>query len=200
MPIIGLTGNFGMGKSTVLKLFNRLGALTYNVDDFVHHILADPKTVKRIARVLGSGVLLETSKDISLDKKRIADIIFDDHLKRKAVEKIIHPPVLKEIKATGSKILRKDPAALIIFEVPLLFEAGYENIFDQTIVVYCKRGTAVDRLVKKGFSRDDALKRIRSQIPITEKKKLADILIDNNDGIKRTETRVKKVFDRLSCM
>ncbi len=199
MPIIGLTGNFGMGKSTVLKLFNRLGALTYNVDDFVHHILADPKTIKRIVRALGSGVLFKTSKDIALDKKRIADIIFDDPLKRKAVEKIIHPEVLKEIKAVGSKILRKDPAALIIFEVPLLFEAGYEYFFNQTIVVYCKRDTAIDRLVKKGFSRDNAVKRMRSQMPITEKKKLADILINNNDGIKRTGARVKKVFDRLSC-
>ncbi len=187
-----------MGKSTVLKLFNRLGALTYNVDDFVHHMLADTKTIKRIARVLGSGVLLETSKDISLDKKRIADIIFDDPLKRKAVEKIIHPGVLKEIKATNSKILRKDPAALIIFEVPLLFEAGYGNFFDQTIVVHCKRDTAIDRLVRKGFSREDAVKRIRSQMPITEKKKLADILIDNNDGIKKTETRVKIIYDRLT--
>ena len=195
MPTIGLTGNFGMGKTTVLHLFRKLGAYTFNVDKFVHKILNKPETIKEIARTLGDDILIRGPK-LSINKGRVAKLIFNDSKKRKAVEKIIHPQVLKTIKTSRSNILKKSPSALIIFEVPLLFEAGYENFFDKTVVAYCNEKTAIDRLIAKGFSRDEILKRMRAQMPITKKKKLADFVINNNGDISNTERQIRRILHK----
>jgi dephospho-CoA kinase len=197
MPTIGLTGNFGMGKTTVLGLFKKLGAHTFNVDEFVHKILRKDTVIRKISTLLGDEVLMKTSLGAALNKKKVASIIFSDPNKRKVIEGIIHPDVLKRIKAVRSIILHKDPDALILFEIPLLFEAGYENHFDKTIVVHSKRQVAINRLTKKGFTKDDILKRFRSQMPIYKKKDLADFLIENNGDIKVTTDRVKRIFSGL---
>jgi dephospho-CoA kinase len=198
MPIIGLTGNFGMGKSTALRLFNKCGAFTFSADEFVHNILENPGIIRRITKVLGRDILRGGPGNISINKKRVADIIFNDPHKRKAVERIIHPEVLKTMKLTASDILGREPSAIIIFEVPLLFEAGYARHFNKTIVIHCKRDTAITRLTRKGFSRNEVLKRMRAQMPISEKKKLADLLIDNNNGAGNTALQVKQIFQELS--
>jgi dephospho-CoA kinase len=196
MPTIGLTGNFGMGKTTVLSLFKKSGAYTFNIDEFVHQILNRPEIIRKIARALGADILTRSPK-LSINKARVAKLIFNDSEKRKALEKIIHPQVLRIIKATRSKILKEHHYALIIFEVPLLFEAGYENFFDKTVVVYSSKSKAINRLVAKGFSKDEILKRTRAQMPITKKKELADFVIDNNYDISDTEKQVRNVFKKL---
>jgi dephospho-CoA kinase len=197
MPTIGLTGNFGMGKTTVLRLFHKSGAFTYDVDEFVHNILKKPAIMKKAASILGEDVLTKKQANISIDKKRTADIIFHMPEKRKAIEKIIHPEVMKAVKLAESEILEREPSAIIIFEVPLLFEAGYESNFDRIVVVYCRRNTALTRLFKKGVSKDAALRRIRTQMPITAKKKMADFVIDNNEDMKKTELQVKRIFEKI---
>jgi len=199
MPSIGLTGGFGMGKSTALRLFGKLGAETVDSDKIVHNILQRPETIKKIASLLGESVLKKKGETISLDKKRIADIIFNDPGKRIFIEKIIHPKVMREIKALMKEKLSKNPSVTIIFEIPLLFEAGYEKHFDKVIVVFCKRDIAIRRLLKKGFSKEDALKRMRAQMPVARKKALADFVIDNNDSIKKTEAQVK-CFLNKNCL
>ncbi|MBI5099622.1 MAG: dephospho-CoA kinase [Nitrospirae bacterium] len=197
MPTIGLTGNFGMGKTTVLALFRKSGAYTFNIDKFVKEILQEPETIKKIAHSLGKNVLIKSPTKLSINKARVAKIIFNDSDKRKTLEKIIHPQVLKIIKATRSEILKKNPSALIIFEIPLLFEAGYEKYFDKIIVVCCNMNNAISRLVKKGFSLDEAYKRLRAQMPITKKKKLADFVITNNYDIENTGKQVRRIFENL---
>lgn len=197
MPIIGLTGNFGMGKSTVLRLFNSLGAFTFSADEFVHKILEKPGIIRKLTKVLGKGILLSGTDHVSINKKHMADIIFNDPEKRKAAEKIIHPEVLKLIKLAASDIQKRDPSAIIMFEVPLLLEAGYTRHFNKTIVVHCTRNTAITRLMQKGFTRTEALKRMRSQMPITKKKKLADFMINNNYTIEDTERQVKRIYMSL---
>lgn len=198
MPIIGLTGNFGMGKSTALRLFSKLGAFTFSADEFVHTILENPGIIRKITKILGMDILTVSAGNISINKRRVADIIFSDPHKRKAVEKVLHPKVLKLIMQTASDIQNREPSAIIIFEVPLLLEAGYTRHFNKTIVVYCKRDTAIARLTRKGFSRNEVLKRMRSQMPIAEKKKHADFLIDNNNGTRNTGLQVKKIFQEMS--
>ena len=188
-----------MGKSTALRLFGKLGAETVDSDKIVHNILQRPETIKKIASLLGESVLKKKGETISLDKKRIADIIFNDPGKRIFIEKIIHPKVMREIKALMKEKLSKNPSVTIIFEIPLLFEAGYEKHFDKVIVVFCKRDIAIRRLLKKGFSKEDALKRMRAQMPVARKKALADFVIDNNDGVKKTEAQVK-CFLNKNCL
>ncbi len=197
MPVVALTGNFGTGKTTVLQQFHKLGAHTFNIDNFVHDILGRPEVIQQVAECLGSKVLRKTTTGSTLHKKHVAEIIFKDPIKRKSIERIIHPEVLKTIKKTESNILKKDPSALLVFEVPLLFEAGYDKFFETTIVVYCKRTTALERLEKKGFSRNEAIGRIQAQMPITKKKKLADYLINNNEDIQTTEKKVNRLLRKI---
>ena len=199
MPKIGLTGNFGMGKTTVLEMFNRMGAYTVNIDDLVHDILKKQSVVKKIVQTCGDDILTNNSKKLSINKKRMAQAIFNSTEKRKAVEQIIHPEVLKSMGKIEAKLVRKNPLSIIVFEVPLLFEAGYKKHFDKTIVVYTKRNTAIRRLMKKGFSKDEALKRLKAQMPITEKKKMSDFSIDNDSNIKITEKKVNRIFNKITA-
>jgi len=197
MPTIGLTGNFGMGKSTVLKMFGKIGVYTFSIDSFVHSILDKPAMIKRIVKVLGKSVLLKSSSKLSLNNKRVASMIFNDPEKRSAVEKIIHPEVLRLLKQDESKILKKEPGAVIVFEVPLLYEAGYEKHFDKIVVVYSNRENALKRLAEKGFSRDEAISRMKAQMPVNAKLKHSDYSINNNYTLERTEKRVKRILNEI---
>ena len=187
-----------MGKTSVLHMFSKLGAHTFDADSFVHDILTKPNIIRRIEKILGINIKTNGSSKLSIDKKRVADIIFADSDKRKAVENVIHPLVLKAMEKTESRILKKDRSAIVIFEVPLLFEAGYDKFFDKTVVVWCNRKTAMHRLNRKGFSSEEALKRLRAQMSISKKKALADFVIDNNHGLPRTEKKVKKIYQAIS--
>ncbi len=186
-----------MGKTSVLHLFSKLGAHTFDVDRFVHEILTKPNIIMKIEEILGGNMKKNGTSRQSIDKKRVAEIIFANPDKRKAVENIIHPLVLKAMEQTESRIFKKDRSALIIFEVPLLFETGYDKFFDSTIVVWCKRSAAIDRLHRKGFSAEEALKRLKAQMPITKKKALANYVIDNNHSLSIVEKRVHKIYQEI---
>ncbi len=191
MPTIGLTGGFGMGKSTVLKLFKKHGAHIADSDRIVADIHKDQKVIKKLVKLLGDRIARKRGSKLVLMKSIVSEIIFSDPKKRKSIEKIIHPEVLKEIKKITKKVYAKDKSATIVFEVPLLFETGFNKQFDKTLVVHCKIETAIKRLKKKGFSKKEAMRRVKAQMPITKKKKLADHLIDNNSSIKKLESKVK---------
>jgi len=192
--IVGLTGNIGMGKTTALKMFKECGALTYDVDEFVHQILESKEVTMRLVQILGKEILIEEN---SLNKEKVAEIIFNDKEKRKAVEEVIHPLVLDKIKEISRKHKEKNPHSIIIFEVPLLFEAGFEKFFDRTIVVYSSEKSAINRSIKKGFSSEGIKRRLESQMPIEEKKRQADFLIDNNGEINNTQEQVMAIYKKL---
>ena len=197
MPSIALTGGFGTGKTTVLRMFGKLGARTVDIDSIVHDILQDTGIIKKIGEILGGSVLHGSHKGLSVNKRRVAGIIFNDYQKRKSVEMLIHPLVLRKVRGIMKDTLKKEPSAVIVFEIPLLFEAGYGKHFDKVVVVFCNKKTALRRLDKKGFSHDEAEKRMRAQLPMTLKKKEADFVIDNNNSTERTEARVRRIFNKL---
>lgn len=204
MPFIGLTGSLGMGKTTVLRLFKESGAYTINADAVVHELLEDRSIIKKLVILLGKDILKKKSlttdrqvSRVSINKKRMADIIFDNPQKRKTVEKILHPEVIKTAKKIKKEILNKNRHAIIVFEVPLLFEKGYGNIFDKIIVVYCSKATAVKRLMQKGFSKEQAIRRMQVQMPISRKKASADFLVNNNSDTSCTKSQVEVIFNKL---
>jgi dephospho-CoA kinase len=197
MPFIGLTGNLGMGKTTVLRAFKSLGARTISADDIVHKILKTPQIRKKLVSVLGSNILTKKTP-VTIDKKRMADIIFNDSRKLRSAEKIIHPEVIKTAKKIKAEILSKKPDAVIVFEAPLLFEAGLSRLFDKIIVVYCSEAAAINRTVKAGLSKEQALKRMRSQMPISKKKAAADFLINNSSKISNLKPRIAGILKKLT--
>lgn len=189
----GLTGNYGSGKTLVLNIFERLGAYTISSDEIVRELLKDPGVLKEVEKIAGSQVFEEVGGRPILDKKKLAEIIFSDPEKRKKLENMLHPLVMKRIRKDLKGLKRK----IAVIEVPLLFEGGYQADFDKTITVYLNQETALKRLKEKGISREDALLRLRSQMPISEKARRADFVIKNEGTPEETERQVEKIYREL---
>lgn len=190
MPVVALTGNYGMGKSTIARFFREVGAITLDLDAIVDELLRDNSVIKEIRNVFGNGVF--SGKDINREK--IAEIVFSDKEKRDLLERIIHPLVIERMR----EFLKKaDRERVIIVEIPLLFEKGYENEFDKIITVYTDIEIALKRLENRGVRRDQALMRLRAQMPVDEKVRKSDFVIDNNGMLNDTKRQVIKIYDRL---
>lgn len=195
MLVIGLTGNYGMGKSTVLKIFRDLGATVIDADSLVRAALNDEKILKRIRGVLGDDVFLS---DNSLDKAKAALIIFRNKGLREKVEEILHPIVLKGIDAILDKTSKETVGVgIVVVEIPLLFEKGYDKKFDRTVTVYTDIDTAIGRLKSAGIRQEDAVMRMNAQMPVEEKTSKSDFVIDNNFDLSRTELQAMEIYSRL---
>jgi dephospho-CoA kinase len=197
MPSLAITGGFGTGKTTVLEMFAKHGARTTDMDSIVHEVLRAPPIIQKIGNLLGEEVLTRSQGRLSVSRKQVASIIFNDPPKRIAVENLIHPIVMRRVKSIMKDSARRDPSTLTAFEVPLLYEAGYERFFDKVVLVYCRRKIALRRLQKKGVTRDDAIRRIRAQMPMYLKKKSADFAIDNSGAPSLTEARVLRIMKKV---
>lgn len=183
--IIGITGSFGSGKTTVAKTFRRLlkrNIKILDADRIARNIMKNSKIKSRIKREFGTT-----------DRKKIANIIFDDRKKLIRLNKIIHPLVISKIK----KEIKKQKNKIIIIDMPLLVETKMNKIADTVIIVKCKREIQIKRLMGKGFKRSEIIKRIKSQLPLKEKIKYADYVIDNNGHLKDTEKRVRKIISKI---
>ncbi len=190
--LIGVTGAFGSGKSTVGKILNRFSVLVIDTDDIVREMLSSKNEVSdKVVLKFGNSILSSQNKEY-ISKKMLASIIFNDWSKKKELEKIIHPAVALALSKQIS--LNKNKSSIIAVLVPLLFEANMENLFNEIWCVVCDKDIQFNRLLEKGFSSDDIKARIRSQLSQEEKSKRADFIVNNSQSISETETQV---LDRL---
>jgi len=195
MPLIALTGNYGMGKSTVLSMFAKLGAETIDADGIVDSLLKKEEILKKIKQLLGDKVFNIFNKNGSLNKKKVADIVFKNNSLRHSLENILHPLVFEKIKDFSNKMDTSDK--ILIVAAPLIFERGYEERFNRTIVVYTREDVALNRLKKSGISREEVLLRLKAQLPIEEKMSKADFIIDNNGTTEETMAKVEMIYKKL---
>lgn len=193
---VGLTGNYGMGKTTVAELFRKLGAYTINADEVVNELFKDESVIFEIKKLFGEEVI----KDGVVNKKYIADIVFENPLMRVYLENILHPKVFEKIDEIVSKIPSRGEPKIVIIEAPVIFERGYQNRFDIIITVYTSEEIAIERLQKKGISKQEALKRFKNQFPIDMKKSKSDFVIDNSGSIEDTKKQVEEIFNKLIAM
>ena len=193
MLLVGLTGNFGMGKSHVLSVFRGLGAVTLDSDRIVEILLNEDKVIGQIRALLGDNV---TGPDGKLDKKSVAKIIFQDPVAKSKLEGLLHPMVFERLDDFINRM--KDKDRIIIVEVPLLFEISCESRFNKTITVFTPVETAVSRLIASGCSAEDAMARLESQLPIEIKKERADYIIDNSGPKEATEKQVERIYSLLN--
>jgi dephospho-CoA kinase len=192
MLLVALTGNYGMGKSAVLKMFGKLGAYTIDADEVVGSLLNEQKVLVKIRDIMGVEVF---GPQGGLDRKKVADAIFKDVALRASLENLLHPLVFDAIDAVIAQ--RKGEDAIIVVEIPLLFEGGYEKKFNRTITVFTDESAALARLEKKGIGRPEAMQRLSAQIPIRDKIGKSDFVIDNNGPPENVIPGVKRIYERL---
>jgi dephospho-CoA kinase len=192
MILVGLTGGIATGKSTVANLFKRFGATVIDADQLARDVVRPGKPAWReIVKFFGEGVLLP---DRTIDRHALGSIVFHNRRKLRRLERIIHPRVAREQQRLARDIVRRAPDAIIIYEVPLLFEAGVHRRVDKIIVVTADRETQVARLKRRdGLTRRQAFQRISSQMPLAQKTRRADVVLDGT----KTKSLLSKEIRRL---
>lgn len=196
MILVGLTGGVATGKSTVAGMFARCGAVVIDADQLARDAVKPGKPAWReIVRTFGRGVL---HPDRTIDRHALGAIVFHDKKKLRRLERIIHPRVAREQTRLTTRAARQDPDAVVIYDVPLLFEAGVDTRVDKTVVVTADRETQIARLQKRnGLTRAEALRRIRSQWPLRSKLRRADYVLDGTIPRRRLAKDVSRIFAEL---
>jgi dephospho-CoA kinase len=192
MIIVGLTGGVGTGKSTVTNFLRELGAYVIDWDELARKVTRPHSQAWReIVEHFGKSVLNE---DLTVDRQKLADIVFSDKRKLAKLNRIVHPRVFEEDERITSEIRSHDPDALIIKDIPLLFEVGHHISVDKIVVVSASEQTQLRRLEEKGISREDARNRIKSQLPLDKKIKSADFVINNDGPLEEAKRQVKEIY------
>lgn len=187
--VLGLTGGIATGKSTVVSVFRSLNFPIVDADIIAREIVEVGKpALKKVVAVFGSKIL---NREGALNRKKLGEIIFSDEKKRKKLNEVLSP-FLKEAILTEIND-KKDQAPLVIVDIPLLYEGGYDVFVDKVAVVYVPEEIQLVRLMKRdNLSEEQAQLRIDSQLPIEEKKQKANIIFDNQNSILETKNNVQK--------
>lgn len=200
MIIIGLTGSVGTGKSTVTNFFRELGAYIIDWDVLAREVTRPHlQAWKEIVEYFGKGIL---SEDLTINRQKLAEIVFSDREKLAKLNEIVHPQVFKEDERITNEIKDLDPDAIIIKDIPLLFEITHPVHMDKIVVVSASAQTQLRRLKEKGMSQEDAQRRIKSQLPLKEKIKSADFVINNDGPLEETKRQVEEIYSllkKISC-
>lgn len=186
--VLGVTGSFGSGKSTVASILKGFGAGVIDADKIAHKlILRGQPAYKKILLLFGKGIL-NSFKEI--DRRKLAARVFSDRNLLKRLNSIIHPRVISAMRRAIAESKKK----AVVLDAPLLIEADLVNLVDRLIVVKASQKKQVARLQKKRhLSRLDILKRIRAQIPLSDKVRMADFVIDNNGTILQTKKQIEQI-------
>lgn len=193
---VGLTGSIGVGKSFVTSVFEELGCHVLDADVTAREVVM-PGTpgLKAITEEFGEEVL---NADGTLNRKQLGALVFADESRRQRLNFLLHPFII----ARQDEIMREweaeDPNGIGIIDAALMIESGGYKRFDKLIVVHCRPEVQLERLMlRDNLSRDEALRRINSQMSQEEKQKFADYLIDTSDGFESTRTQIISVHQKL---
>lgn len=184
------------GKSTVTAFFKDLGAKVIDADRIAHSLITkNGECVKDVIKIFGQDVV----KRGVVDRKMLAEIVFNDESKLKALEAIIHPCVHQKVKESLKIFFKRGYKGVVVLDVPLLFEANLHRYADWTVVVKTTKTIQIDRAVKKmGITKAEALKRIKKQMPLKEKIALSDFVINNSGRFKHTKKQVQQLWNEIT--
>jgi dephospho-CoA kinase len=195
MIIVGLTGSVGTGKSTVTRFFEELGAYIIDWDELAREVVRPHlRAWKDIVEYFGKDFLNE---DLTINRQKLAEVVFSDKEKVAKLNQMVHPEVFKEDERITNEIKSLAPNALIIKDIPLLFELTRPIYVDKIVVVSASERTQLRRLEEKGMNRQDAKNRIKSQLPLEEKIKAADFVINNDGTLEETKRQVEEIYSLL---
>jgi len=201
--LLGLSGGIGSGKSTVTRILRELGATTIDADEIVHEQqAAGQPMLKELAEAFGQDIIAD---DGSLDRAALGAIVFRDDEARARLGLIVHPPVIAEmLRRAKAAVEAKEP--LVVLDIPLLFEgrvsgrgSGAIMDFDETLCVWVSKEVQIERtMARDDCDQAEAERRIAAQLPIDEKREMADHVIDNSGSLEDTRTQVVALVDRLT--
>ncbi len=197
MLVIGVTGSVGTGKSTVALMFKRLGAVLLDADVIAHQLM-EPKLLawRQIVKRFGKEILNE---DESINRRKLAEIVFNDASQRKALEAILHPKVMRQIDYRLRDLRRSKRVKAVVLDVPLLIEVGGQKLVDAVVVVTAPKAVQQQRLQKKfGWEKEEVNARIAAQWDLPAKVALADYVVDNSGSVDATRKQVKQLWKQLS--
>lgn len=193
---VGLTGGIATGKSTVVRMLVKRGARVIDHDGLVHTLQEPGQPVwQRIIEAFGCDILDAVER---IDRKKLGALVFDNEQRRKVLEGIVHPAVLEEAQRQRDRIGKEDEQAIVLSDIPLLLEVGMQDCFDLILLVYAQPEVQILRVMKRNnLSLEDALSRLKSQMPIDEKLKFADLVIRNDGTMRELEKRAEEVWQEL---
>jgi len=193
---VGLTGSIGVGKSFVASVFVELGCHVLDADQTAREVVM-PGTpgLKALTDAFGEEIL---NTDGTLDRKQLGTLVFADPNQRQRLNNILHPFIIARQDEILNAWEAEDPDGIGIVDAALMIESGGYKRFDKLIVVHCRPEVQLERLMLRDkLSRDEALRRINSQMPQEEKQKFADYLIDTSDGFDLTREQTVRVHEML---
>lgn len=191
--VIGITGSFGSGKTTVAKMFKTFGAYIIDADRVCHSLMTpSKKAYKRILRHFGDSIL---RRNKAIDRHKLAEIVFKDKSKLKLLNALVHPEAISQIE----RIIRTEKKRkIIVIDAALLVESGFYKKIDVLVVVRISRRKQVKRLIQvKGMSKKDILNITRQQTTLRKKLEHSDFIIDNSGTKEETLFQVEKIWKTI---
>ncbi|EEK76703.1 dephospho-CoA kinase [Bacillus cereus] len=196
--VIGLTGGIASGKSTVSEMFRELSIPVIDADVIAREVVEQGKPAyNKIVEAFGTEVL---QQDGELDRPKLGSIVFYNEEKRLQLNKIVHPAVREEMNTQKEMYIKKGVQAVVL-DIPLLFESKLTSLVDRVLVVAVTPNTQLNRLMKRNnFSEEEATARIQSQMPLEEKVKNADEVINNDGTIMGTKTQLQVILKKWNII
>lgn len=192
---IGLTGGIASGKSTVVSMLRQYGAAIIDCDIIARDVvLPGSKGLQAVVRAFGPQALLS---DGTMNRAYIGSVVFTNPAKKQELEEILFPLIRQEMRTKITQ-LEKAGEAVAFLDMPLLFEVKYHSYVDEVWLVYVDAATQLTRLMaRNGYTKEEALARIRSQFPIDKKRALSQVIVDNTASLEKTEEQVKAAWNQL---
>jgi dephospho-CoA kinase len=192
---IGLTGGIASGKSTVASMLRDLDCPVLAADALGHELLEPGQTAyAEVVREFGIDILDSYG---NVDRTALGEIVFADEERREKLNSILHPRIREIIEKWFAALDQPGGPELAIVEAALIIEAGFNQSLNKLIVCWCRRAQQVERLLERGLTEEQALQRIAAQMPMEEKRSLADETIDCSGTLEETERAVEIVVKRL---
>ena len=189
--IIGITGSIACGKSLVSNYLQEKGYTIIDADKIGHMALENDEVKKQLVNKFGKSIL----KDNEVNRVTLGKLVFENNENLKELNNIIHPQIRKNI---SEQIQVHKNEKLVFVDVPLLFEAKFDDLVEKIIVVSLDEKTQLERLMyRNSLSKEEALQRIKSQIPVREKEKLGDYVVDNSFTQENTYNQVDRILEKL---
>ncbi|WP_080874163.1 dephospho-CoA kinase [Oceanobacillus timonensis] len=192
--VIGLTGGIASGKSTISRMFHALDIPVIDADVIAREVVEPGETsYQQIVDVFGEDIL---KPDRAIDRPKLGSIVFSNEEKREQLNQIVHPAVRKRMLKKKEDYMQQGEKCIVL-DIPLLFESQLTFLADKTLVVFVDEKTQLKRLMERNqLSEHDAMDRIASQMPLEEKARIADEVINNNDTVEKSRAQLTNLLKK----